>query len=255
MWSIIPDINNLYDSVALSKQFNTSFEYNDFFIPSVYEDDEELERRINVYASLDRKNNNDTLHGVFYDIVSTSKDSIIRERSRNLCEKSLEIASRLNCKGVVFHTGLIAGLNTKSYVDEWVNEMSKYISYLAKKYPNLNIYIENTFEQSPAPLISLMKACEGIDNISLCLDYSHAVLTSTNINEWIENMAPYISHIHLNDNDLLSDLHEIPGRGKIDFDELKCLIAPIISNKPINILLELTGCKRQKEALEFMEKL
>ena len=101
---IIPDIDRLDDSLKLSWEYNTFFEYNDFFYPAIYQSEGETRRRINIYKSLDRDMSRDTMHGVFFDIAMTSTDEIIRNRSRVLMNNSMEIAANLGVKGVVFHT-------------------------------------------------------------------------------------------------------------------------------------------------------
>ena len=103
---IIPDIDRLEDSLKLSWEYNTFFEYNDFFYPMVYQSEGETRRRINIYKSLGRDMSRDTMHGVFFDIAMTSRDEIIRNRSRVLMNNSMEIAANLGVKGVVFHTGI-----------------------------------------------------------------------------------------------------------------------------------------------------
>lgn len=254
-WSIIPDFNNIEESIRLSEEYDASWEYNDFFAPSIYENRYECERRIEKYLSLGRESKSDTLHGVFYDIAATSLDSLIRNHSRGLMEQSMQIAERLKCKGVIFHTGLIAGLTTESYIGTWVLEMSEFLQELSAKYSSLFIYVENTFEKSPDALIRLMDACNGDCNrIKLCLDYAHAKLTQTGVGEWVTAFASYVGHIHINDNDLVADLHQAPGKGTIDFVEFKTLYSAM-ANVDCNILLELNGIKEQEDALKFMSNL
>ena len=43
---LIPDIYNLEKTMELAKEYEASFEYNDFFLPQVLSDEEELKRRI-----------------------------------------------------------------------------------------------------------------------------------------------------------------------------------------------------------------
>ena len=93
-WSIIPDFNNIEESIALAKEYDAAFEYNDFFDPTVYEDEAETDRRIEKYLSLSRDRSNDTLHGVFYDIAVISRDTVIREHSRKLVRMSMDVASK-----------------------------------------------------------------------------------------------------------------------------------------------------------------
>ena len=252
-WEIIPQFIRLEESVRLAKEYGATFEYNDFFKPAVYQDEEEIRRRIDIYKSLDRDRSKDTLHGVFFDIAMISTDDVIRERSRFLMKQSMDIAMELGCKGVVFHTGIIAGLWTKPYLSGWVTAASEYLPILARQYPELEIYIENTFERDPGPLIDFMERLTDCPNIKLCLDYGHAALTVTSNEEWVKQMAPYLGHMHTNDNDLVADLHQAPGKGSIDYNEFKQLLEKYDVNT--SVLLELDGIKEQEDALKFMQSL
>lgn len=252
-WSIIPDLKEIDEYMTLASEYGAAFEYNDFFEPSVYEDGEEKERRIEQYLSLDRDRSEDTLHGVFYDIAVISRDTVIREHSRRLVRQSMDIAGRLGCRGVVFHTGLLAGLNTEGYIGGWISGMCGFLRELAGEYKNLNIYVENTFESYPDIFKALMDKMSGIGNIGLCLDYAHAALTTTSEEIWYENLAPYIRHMHINDNDLISDLHLAAGDGNIDYTKFKALSEKYDTEG--RILLEVNGIDKARRSLEFLVSL
>lgn len=252
-WSIIPDINDIERFVKLSKEYEAAFEYNDFFWPNVYENEEEYERRIRMYESLDRDRKNDTVHGVFYDIAMISMDSVIRDRSRTLVKRSLDVARRLSCKGVVFHTGLISGLDTKAYIDQWLEGMSEYLHEIAPAYEDVQIYMENTFERTPEPFVGLMERTRDLENVSVCFDYAHAMLTVTDSKIWFEKLKPYIKHMHINDHDLKADLHLAVGDGDIDYRVFKGLVDSC--QKGVRILHEVNGYEKTRRSLEYMEQL
>lgn len=250
---IIPDIDRLDDSLKLSWEYNTFFEYNDFFYPAIYQSEGETRRRINIYKSLDRDMSRDTMHGVFFDIAMTSTDEIIRNRSRVLMNNSMEIAANLGVKGVVFHTGINPGLWNRSYLDGWLDTAATWLDKLAKEYSHIEIYIENTFDKEPGVLTSLIDLLSHRKNVKLCLDYGHALLTDTEDEEWVRQMAPYVGHVHLNDHDMKEDLHLAPGKGLIDFERFEDLMEEY--EVDAQVLLELNGAQEQLEALKYMTKL
>ena len=250
---IIPDIDRLDDSLKLSWEYNTFFEYNDFFYPAIYQSEGETRRRINIYKSLDRDMSRDTMHGVFFDIAMTSTDEIIRNRSRVLMNNSMEIAANLGVKGVVFHTGINPGLWNRSYLDGWLDAAATWLDKLAKEYSHIDIYIENTFDKEPGVLTSLIDLLSHRKNVKLCLDYGHALLTDTEDEEWVKQMAPYVGHINLNDHDMKEDLHLAPGKGLIDFERFEDLMEEY--EVDAQVLLELNGAQEQLEALKYMTKL
>ena len=250
---IIPEYEQPDEMMELACQYAAGFEYNDFFDPRIYGKEEEVEKRIRFYLGLPRDRSGDTLHGVFLDMVITSRDPEIRAYSRKKVEQSMEIGARLGVRGVVFHSGLIAELQNASYLDSWLYESEAFWRMLAKKYPGMEIYLENTFEKTPEMLLQLKKNMSDVKNFKLCLDYGHACLTPTPIAEWTEKMSPYTGHIHLNDHDLVADLHQVPGEGAVDFKECKDLLDRYFPDVPV--LLELNGVSQQRRALEYMTKL
>ena len=226
---IIPDIDRLDDSLKLSWEYNTFFEYNDFFYPAIYQSEGETRRRINIYKSLDRDMSRDTMHGVFFD------------------------AANLGVKGVVFHTGINPGLWNRSYLDGWLDTAATWLDKLAKEYSHIEIYIENTFDKEPGVLTSLIDLLSHRKNVKLCLDYGHALLTDTEDEEWVRQMAPYVGHVHLNDHDMKEDLHLAPGKGLVDFERFEDLMEEY--EVDAQVLLELNGAQEQLEALKYMTKL
>ena len=193
------------------------------------------------------------MHGVFFDIAMTSTDEIIRNRSRVLMNNSMEIAANLGVKGVVFHTGINPGLWNRSYLDGWLDTAATWLDKLAKEYSHIDIYIENTFDKEPGVLTSLTDLLSHRKNVKLCLDYGHALLTDTEDEEWVKQMAPYVGHIHLNDHDMKEDLHLAPGKGLIDFERFEDLMEEY--EVDAQVLLELNGAQEQLEALKYMTKL
>ena len=193
------------------------------------------------------------MHVVFFDIAMTSTDEIIRNRSRVLMNNSMEIAANLGVKGVVFHTGINPGLWNRSYLDGWLDTAATWLDKLAKEYSHIDIYIENTFDKEPGVLTSLIDLLSHRKNVKLCLDYGHALLTDTEDEEWVKQMAPYVGHIHLNDHDMKEDLHLAPGKGLIDFERFEDLMEEY--EVDAQVLLELNGAQEQLEALKYMTKL
>ncbi len=252
-WTVIPEAGDLERYIRLAERYDAAFEYNDFFMPAVYEDEAECERRIELYRAAGRDTGRDTLHGVFYDIAFLSMDSVIRQRSRALAEQSLDIAERLGCKGVVFHTGRLAGLETEKYNNSWLEGTAGYLHELAPKYSGMQIYMENTFEKDPGPLRQLMERVTDLPNVGVCLDYAHALLGKTDGRVWFEELSPYIRHMHINDHDLKADLHLPVGEGRIDYGRFKELTGEY--GIDVQLLHEVNGYEETLRSLRYTEVL
>lgn len=249
---IVPDWDNLQKSAAIAKKYGAAFEYDDFFNPAVYSDDAQVEERIKGYLALGRDTSKDTLHGAFLDMAPISNDPVIRAHCRNLMERSFSIARRLGCRGVVFHTGLLTGLRLPSYRQGWLDNMEPLYRELCGAYPELELYLENSLEQEPDLLVEMARRMENVPNFKLCLDYAHADLADTPAEAWARVMSPYIGHVHLNDNDGVSDLHLVPGEGTVDFSRFYRISKKFFPDTPV--LLELSGADCSEKALEFMTR-
>lgn len=251
-WLIIPDFEQREACANLAKQYQAGFEYNDFYLPQVYEHEEEVERRIKGYCSLDRDRSNDTLHGAFLDVVISSDDAYIAEYSKKRFRQSMEIARRLSIKGVVFHSGLVRGVTGEKYLNNWVNRQEQFFRELCAEYPELEIYMENTQEPGPELLFPLLDRMQDCTNFKCCLDYAHAVISGTPVEEWVSMLGRYTAHFHINDNDLLADLHQVPGEGAVDWQQFKKLTKDM---DRATVLIELFGLEKQKKSLNFLTEL
>lgn len=252
-YSIIPNRNKIEGALELSKKYGVNFEYNDFTSPEVYDNASKVDEIIDFYLNIDRDRSNDTMHGAFLGIDIAAVDPLLKDRSKKLCKQSLEIAKHLEIKGVVFHTGLIGTLRVDYYVNNWLDEAVSFFTELCNEYSDQFIYMENSFEQEPDVFVRLMERMKDVPNFRLCLDYGHAILTTTDVGVWVKAFAPHLSHIHLNDNDLKDDLHLAVGKGKIDFSEFKFLMEEYIPEYSGAVLLEMNGYDNVEESVEFLK--
>lgn len=250
-YSIIPLIDSFSETEEILREYGANLEYNDFFSPEIYDNDEEIERLISFYSSIDRDRSGDTLHGAFIGLDIASADTILRERSRALFRKSMQIAGRLGVKGVVFHTGLLGGLSQRSFADRWLEKSKGFLRELAFEFPETEIYLENTFEQEPYVFERLAKELSDVKNFGLCVDYAHASLTKVPVSEWVETLAPFIRHFHVNDNDLQNDLHLAVGDGKIDFARFKFLLEKYCPDA--SVLVEVGSSDKARRSIEYLE--
>ena len=212
---IIPDINNLEADIKLAEQFSCGFEYNDFFYPDVLDDKDRLNAIVEKYISYNIPEYS-TVHGAFFDVIPFSVDSKIREISKLRIEQSIDVALRLGAKAVVFHTNYNPFLNSSIYVENWINENINIWSEIIEKNNSINIYLENMFDMTPDIMLKMSEELSKYDNFGVCLDYAHASLGKVEPHLWAKKLGKYVKHIHINDNDLVSDLHLAWGDGVIN---------------------------------------
>lgn len=249
----IPDVENLEQSVSLSKQYKSYFEYNDFFLPHILDDKKKQMEIINTYAKFRSDFSKDTMHGAFFDVTLHSTDPLIQEIGWLRVKQSMDIAKEMNLKGVIFHSGRLKGFREVFYIKNWLEQNEKYMRKLLDMYPQQEIYMENMFDEAPDILAELAERMGDCHRFGICLDYAHGVVFGENKESWISQLAPFIRHIHLNDNNLKADDHMVIGRGKIDWNEFwKQMREYDISS---SILIEMKGVENQRESIGFlMEK-
>ena len=212
---IIPDINNIEETQKLAQEYNLGFEYNDFFSPDVLDDTDRLVAICKSYKQQSLPEYT-TLHGAFFDVIPFSLDKRIKEVSLQRIHESIDVARMMRARAVVFHTNYNPFLNSPAYVDSFIKENIRIWDELLKANPDINIYLENMFDTTPDILLKLAESLQANPNFGVCLDYGHAALSKVVPYEWAKVLGQYVKHIHLNDNDLVSDLHLAWGDGKID---------------------------------------
>ena len=248
---IIPDINNLEESLKLADKYNLGFEYNDFFNPDVLDDEDRLAELVERYKNC-KLPDGCTLHGAFFDVIPFSKDKKIREISMRRIDQSIEVARKLGAVAVVFHTNFNPFLNTVEYMNCWIEENARIWSTILEDNTDINIYIENMFDKSPDVLKGLAKALCKYDNFGVCLDYGHVSISKVSPKEWINSLGEYVKHIHINDNDLLSDLHLSWGDGKVDRRLFYEAYEEIMPNA--TVLIENASIESQVKSLKKLEE-
>lgn len=212
---IIPDYREIDVCIELAKTYKAGFEYMDFSVPDILDNSQKLEQMISIYQSGNWPEPG-TVHGAFYDVIPFSMDSKIREISDLRIRQSIEVAKKLNAESVVFHTNYNPFLNSVIYKNSWIEWNVAYWNRILEENPDINIYLENMFDDEPDLLGQLSEQLCQHENYGVCLDYAHAVLSKTAPEEWVRRLARFVKQVHISDNDGISDLHLAWGDGVID---------------------------------------
>lgn len=248
---IIPIAERLEESLKLAECYGLGFEFNDFCLPDVLDDEEGVQKRIAFYREQMPCGMN-TMHGAFYDIAVFSMDERIRRVCVERIEQSLQIAQRLGVKGVVFHSNLNPMLTAETYREGFVEANVKVWRALTGKYPDIQIYLENMFDKAPTEIVRIAEALRDVKNFGVTLDYAHACIYGNDIEGFVRALAPYIRHVHINDNDGVNDLHLPVGSGVIDWKQFRVLKEKYFADA--TILIETSSIEEQKASLQYMEE-
>lgn len=249
---LIPDRNCIEESMKLAKAYAAHFEYNDFFSPAVLEDDEKIEELIAFYEGLERDRSKDTLHGAFLDVTIHSDDPMIRKASEHRVRQCMEIADRLGIRGVIFHTNMIPNFRVDSYQKNWILRNEKFWRQILEEFPKLMVFIENMFDEEPDLLAQLAEKMRDEKRFGICFDYAHAQVFGHDIDDWMEQLGKFVNHMHINDNNLVADLHQSVGSGQIDWN----IFNEKMKEKQIDatVLIEVKTLDAQKKSLEYMKE-
>lgn len=249
---LIPDRSHLEESLQLVQKQQGYFEYNDFFTSTVLNDKKKQLEIIDDYARVRADFSKDTMHGAFLDVTVHSSDESIRQISELRVRQSMDIAKEMGLRGVVFHTNRLQEFRADFYLKNWLETNEQFFRKICEEYPKQQIFMENMFDEAPDVLAELAKRMKEVPNFGVCLDYAHATISKTNIEVWMQELAPYIKHMHINDNDLQNDLHEAVGSGQLDWRRFTEEMQRF--HIDASILVEVSGEEKQKKSLEYMKK-
>lgn len=248
---VVSNASKIDEHKKLAEEYGVSFELNDFFNPQTLCNEEKIDQLIQIYQKKGIPKES-TMHGAFYDIVLFSEDPMIQEISQIRMIQSMEIAKRLQMKGVVFHTNVNPILYSKGYLDRVVSMTVSFIESLLKRYNPIEIYLENMFDSDPQTLLRISEPLSQYENYGVCLDFAHASLSATEPSEWIDTLMPYLKHIHINDNDLKHDLHLALGTGQIDLELFFNLYQEKLTK--CSLLIETSDPENQRISLEYLKR-
>ena len=244
---IIPKISELKTSLELAREYGLGFEFNDFFMPSVLDDNAVQEKIIGEYKAAGLPGYC-TLHGAFFDVIPFSPDEKIRAIGDMRIRQSITAARNIGARAVVFHTNYNPFLSTPAYIKGWLEQNASYWNGILSEYSDMNIYLENMFDSAPDIMAELSERLCVHKNFGICFDYAHAALTAVSQREWTEKLGKYVRHIHINDNDLKSDLHLAVGDGMIDWSEFYGLYDDYMDKA--TILIETSPIENQRRSIE-----
>ena len=242
----------LEEHMELARDYGVALEINDFYEPDVLDNPERIKEICARYRQVGIPEGS-TMHGAFLDVILHSRDEAVSSNARRRMKQSMEIALDLGLRAVIFHTNYQQGIAGEEYVQSVIDKNAAYLEELLKAYPTVNIYLENMFEESPYVIAEISKRLAGYDNYGVCLDYGHMQVYGSDIMEWVEELAPYVKHLHINDNDLKQDLHLAIGAGLIDWNEFALLYNKYFTH--CTTLVEIYDVKQQKVSLDYVEKL
>ena len=161
------------------------------------------------------------LHGPFLDINPCAYDSLVRQATMTRFDQCYEAGCQLGAKKIVFHSGMLPNVY---YKESWAEHVSIFWSEFLETHQDLEIVMENVFENDWEMDLDVIQRVNR-PNFKLCLDIGHChCYSSADVREWAENLAPYVSHVHIHDNSQEKDSHLGLGKGNLPWKEVLALL-------------------------------
>ena len=166
------------------------------------------------------------LHAPFNELCPAAIEPLVRKVSRYRFLQAYEMAQSLGIRRMVVHSGFVP----LTYFPVWFVEQSiLFWKDLLKDLPeDCELLLENVMEDEPQMGYDIVR---GVDDprLRLCLDVGHAHCVSKKVpvREWIRLWAPYLSHMHLHNNDTSWDTHSALDDGTLDMEEVLELLEEV----------------------------
>jgi sugar phosphate isomerase/epimerase len=183
---------------------------------------------------LQREGRHTTLHGPFRDLSPGGADPKVRMVTRERFSQTLDLAEIFAPSCVLLHSGYDSwrffgheSLWLENSVETWAPIVER-----AKRI-GVTIAVENVFEKTPSNILSLLERIRS-PHFRHCLDVGHHnAFAETPMDQWIEEMAPYLAEVHLHDNRGKTDDHLAIGAGTVDFPLVFRLLRQYLKTEPI----------------------
>jgi len=213
--------HNIDACVALARERNLGIELMAFSMPDLLDGD--WQRAVEeVRPLLATVPGPITLHGPYLDMSPGSPDRRINQVCIDRYQHAIRIAQDVGAEIIVFHANFIAALKTAAYRRDWHKRNAAFWSHMAQYacQHDVTLAVENMWEFDPNIIGDVLKAVDHA-NLRACLDVGHAYLFSeVSLEEWMAALEPYIVHLHINNNDDVTDTHQALTDGALDYRQI-----------------------------------
>ncbi len=215
-------IHYVHATSAVAKKYGLGLELAEFCIS---ENCDDPSRIMDFFEENVRSNDDLLLHAPYNELFPHAIEPAVVREAEQRYDQSYKICQKYGIKKMVVHANYIQSL----YFPTWFipQQISFWKKFLAEHPGDTQIVLENVMEGLPYLITDIVK---GVDDprFKMCFDLGHANLhPEKTLDEWLEECAPYISHLHIHNNNGPSkgiagtgDFHSALGNGIIDYDRL-----------------------------------
>ena len=170
-----------------------------------------------------------SIHLPFLDLQPGSADDVILDATRRRLDQAFALAEIYRPTLMVGHANHDSPAYALELYPVWQERARATWLDLHERWPgHAPVYLENTFEPDPRPLIELLDALDH-PKFGACLDIGHWFSFSNgrrkdDLPDWVTALSTHLGHLHLHDNDGSFDQHLGLGEGDIPFEQLFSLL-------------------------------
>lgn len=187
-----------------------------------------------------------TFHGPFLDLNPASFDSMIRQATMERFDQCYKAGKEFGVKKIVYHSGMIPCIYFR---EGWAEKTAGFFSEFMKNKEGTEVVMENVLDKDWRLLLDVCKKVDHPD-FRLCLDIGHAhCYSEIPVEEWAEELAPYVSHVHVHDNRGDRDSHLGLGKGNLPWQKVLELL-PRTEKRTWTI-----ECSRREDVLLCMKQI
>ena len=193
-----------------------------------------------------------SLHGPFLDLNPMTFDSRIRQVVLDRFAQAYDAAFKLNAKRIVFHSGMIP---TVYFLEGWTERMISFWEDFLPGRTDIPVCMENVLDREYDPFLKIAEALKDkFPSFGICLDAAHAHCYSSHPElVWAEALRGYIRHLHLHDNNGLSDQHLSLGEGNLQWEKVTRVL--LESQPGLTVTVECSTAEAVCASLEKLRRL
>lgn len=181
-----------------------------------------VREELSLMGSVERR----VLHGPFNELCPAAIDPLVREITARRYAQAWDMALRMGASKLVIHSGFIPLI----YFPEWFIGQSVLFwkEFFRERAEDITVCLENVLEGDLAIPREIVREVND-PRLRLCLDVGHVHCNpkAQPVETWIRNWAPWLSHVHLHNNDRSWDTHSGLDQGTIPMEETLELLATL----------------------------
>lgn len=189
------------------------------------------------------------LHGPFLDLNPMAFDELVLDVTRIRYEQCYQAAKALGAKKIIYHTCYIPRVYM---LIGWAERVIDFYNCFLEGKEGIQILMENVQDPEIDPILEVADKIEHPD-FGLCLDTGHAHCYSNyEVTEWAEKLGSHVKHVHIHDNDGISDSHLALGEGNVPVKEA---LTAVFANTPdATVTIECSYADSVRRSVAWLER-